>query len=179
MNSELESKRLSGVPINSAHFGELRLLHSDPKVMATLSADGRPLAEADTRAWIESAVDHWRRRGYGIWIFFEQPSGEFVGYCGIKDTVVEGSDESELLYALRPRFWRNGMATEMAALVLGFAFEQARISNAIAFTLPTNRGSRRVMEKSGFIYERNIIHAGLPHVLYRRSTTDLALHRSK
>jgi hypothetical protein len=25
-----------------------------------------------------------------------------------------------------------------------------------------------VMEKAGFEYERDIVHAGLPHVLYRR-----------
>ena len=37
----------------------------------------------------------------------------------------------------------------------------------IAFTLPDNLASRRVMEKAGFAYEREILHAGLPHVLYR------------
>jgi RimJ/RimL family protein N-acetyltransferase len=179
MDRQLESKRLSGVPIELAHFDQLRVLHIDPKVMATLSADGHPLAEADTRTWIESAVDHWKRRGFGIWIFSEQSSGEFVGYCGIKETVVEGSDETELLYAVRTRFWRDGMATEMAALVLAFAFEQSRISKVVAFTLPTNRGSRRVMEKSGFIYQRDIVHAGLPHVLYRASLADFTANRTK
>src|SRR5260370_13849461 len=111
MERRLRSKRLSGVPIELAIFDELRVLHTDPKVMATLSADGHPLAEADTRTWVQSAVDHCRRRGYGIWIFSEQLGGEFVGYCGIKETVVEGSDETELLYAVRPRFCRDGIAT--------------------------------------------------------------------
>jgi RimJ/RimL family protein N-acetyltransferase len=37
----------------------------------------------------------------------------------------------------------------------------------VAFTLPTNTGSRRVMEKLGFHYEREISRAGLAHVLYR------------
>ena len=37
----------------------------------------------------------------------------------------------------------------------------------VAFTLTTNGASRRVMEKLGFRFERDIIHAGLPHVLYR------------
>ncbi len=35
-------------------------------------------------------------------------------------------------------------------------------------TLPDNLASRRVMGKAGFAYEREIEHAGLPHVLYRR-----------
>ena len=37
----------------------------------------------------------------------------------------------------------------------------------VCFTLPTNRASQRVMEKVGFVYERDITHANLPHVLYR------------
>lgn len=37
----------------------------------------------------------------------------------------------------------------------------------VAFTLPHNAASRRVMEKAGFAYERDTEHAGLPHVLYR------------
>ena len=34
-------------------------------------------------------------------------------------------------------------------------------------TLPTNEGSRRVMAKAGFTYDRDIVHWDLPHVLYR------------
>ena len=41
------------------------------------------------------------------------------------------------------------------------------LEEIIAFTLPDNVGSRRVMEKSGFTYERDIVHAGVPHLLFR------------
>ena len=37
----------------------------------------------------------------------------------------------------------------------------------MALTLPHNAASRRVMEKVGFGYDRDIVHAGLAHVLYR------------
>jgi RimJ/RimL family protein N-acetyltransferase len=37
----------------------------------------------------------------------------------------------------------------------------------VAITLATNRASQRVMEKAGLTYERELIYAGLPHVLYR------------
>jgi ribosomal-protein-alanine N-acetyltransferase len=46
------------------------------------------------------------------------------------------------------------------------AFGPLGLDRLVAFTLPDNVASRRVMEKSGFIYERHIEHAGLPHVLY-------------
>jgi len=37
----------------------------------------------------------------------------------------------------------------------------------VCLTQPHNVGSRRVMEKAGFTYEREFLRAGLPHVLYR------------
>ncbi len=41
------------------------------------------------------------------------------------------------------------------------------LSEVVSYTLPHNAASRRVMEKLGFSYEREIVHADLPHVLYR------------
>ena len=55
------------------------------------------------------------------------------------------------------------MAREVAALGLG----RLGLAGLVARTLPTNRASRRVMEKAGFGYERDTVHARLPHVLYR------------
>jgi hypothetical protein len=44
--------------------------------------------------------------------------------------------------------------------------------SALQWLAPGNVASRRVMEKSGFSYEREFVEAGeevgLPHVLYRR-----------
>jgi [ribosomal protein S5]-alanine N-acetyltransferase len=72
-----------------------------------------------------------------------------------------------------PERWGQGFATELAHECVEVGFEQLGLLEIIAFTQPDNVASRRVMEKSGFEYERDIIHAGLPHVLYRRrrSTT--------
>ncbi|MGH2968657.1 MAG: GNAT family N-acetyltransferase [Solirubrobacteraceae bacterium] len=62
----------------------------------------------------------------------------------------------------------EGFATELGAASVRHAFEQLALDVVVAFTLPDNRASRRVMEKLGFEFERDIEHAGLPHVLYRR-----------
>jgi RimJ/RimL family protein N-acetyltransferase len=52
---------------------------------------------------------------------------------------------------------------------LRLAFEELALDDIVAYTMPDNRASRRVMEKLGFGFERDIVHAELPHVLYRRS----------
>ena len=49
---------------------------------------------------------------------------------------------------------RPGSIDELASLGL---------DSIIGFTLPHNQGSRRVLEKAGFVYERDVVHAELLH----------------
>lgn len=52
---------------------------------------------------------------------------------------------------------------------LELGFEHLELPSLVAFTLPTNVRSRRVMEKLGFTFERDIVWSEQPHVLYRLS----------
>jgi [ribosomal protein S5]-alanine N-acetyltransferase len=67
---------------------------------------------------------------------------------------------------LMSEHWGQGLATEMSRSIVTLAFDQLGLSDVVCFTLTTNLASRRVMEKTGFTYERDVIHANLPHVLY-------------
>ncbi len=134
--------------------------------MATLSADGKPFSEDQTRAFLDRAADHWKSHGFGLWCIRDKASGNFVGYGGVKHAEVEGRDEIELAYAITFDNWRKGFATEISRASLDHAFNTLHLAHVVAFTLPHNKGSRGVMENCGFTYQRNITHANLPHVLY-------------
>ena len=73
----------------------------------------------------------------------------------------------ELLYGLVADAWGRGLASELARESLRVAFAELSLPELVAFTLPDNLRSRAVMERAGFRYERDVLHAGLPHVLYR------------
>ncbi|MGD1026249.1 GNAT family N-acetyltransferase [Candidatus Binatus soli] len=164
--NEVNTRRLIGTPAVPGDFADIRILHADPRVMATLSADGNTFSEVQTRAFLKNAAEHWKLHGFGLGVFREQVSGEFVGYGGIKHAVVEGRDEIELAYAIRSDNWGIGLATEISIAALKLGFNVMRLERIVAFTLPHNRASRGVMEHCGFTYQRDIVHAGLPHVLY-------------
>ena len=87
-----------------------------------------------------------------------------------------GGDEVELAYALRSEYWGRGLATELARAAVAVGFERLGLREIVAFTLPTNRASWRVMEKTGFEYERDFVHRGLPHVIYRRPASRWRSH---
>ncbi|WP_375769796.1 GNAT family N-acetyltransferase [Archangium gephyra] len=150
-------------------FPEWCQLLQDPRVAATL---GGPRSEARLRRDFDVALEHWARYGFGVWMFRDPADGRLIGRCGLRHAEVEGHAERELLYALRFESWGQGLATEMAAASLEVGLERLGLEDVVAFTLTTNSASRRVMEKVGMRYERDITHADLPHVLFRLTAAE-------
>ena len=167
MEDSVESfrtSRLVAARLRADDWAPLFRLHRDRRVMATLGGLQDP---EQTRSALRQHIDHWERHGFGLWAFRQRSTNAFVGRAGLRHVEVGGAAEIELAYALRAEFWRRGLATEMAAAILERAFGALGLSNLVAFTLTSNRASRRVVEKLGFRYERHVLHAGLPHVLTR------------
>ena len=156
--------RLLAERLSEGDLADIRRMHRDPRVMATL---GGLRSDEETARYLRDNLDHWDRYGYGIWALRDRTDGRFVGRAGLRNTHVGGEDEVELAYALVADYWNKGLATEMARAILKVAFEDLGLTDVVCFTLPTNGASRRVMEKAGFEYERDVVHAGLPRVLYR------------
>ena len=53
-------------------------------------------------------------------------------------------------YSVLPEFWGQGIGTELAALLVEFAFGTLAAAEVRATTLDVNRASARVLEKLGF-----------------------------
>ena len=160
----LTTHRLFAERLRFKHLNELHCMHQYPQVMATL---GGVRYDEETRLFIINNLNHWQHYGFGLWVFRDKINNHFVGRAGLRNTDVEGKDEVELAYALIPKFWAKGLATEMGEEILKIGFEILRLPEIVCFTLTTNQASQRVMEKLGFKYEREIIHANLPHLFYR------------
>jgi RimJ/RimL family protein N-acetyltransferase len=164
----VETERLLLERHTLADAAELSELLRDPRVARTLSPNGLPPGEREVISALRSKVEHWDRYGFGFWMIRDRVTGEMVGRGGLQHTFVGGADEVEVGWAIIPKRWGQGLATELAMAAVGVARDQLRLASIVAFTLPQNVASRRVMEKAGFVYEREITHVGLPHVLYRR-----------
>jgi ribosomal-protein-alanine N-acetyltransferase len=144
-------------------------MHQDPVVMATLGGVWDP---AGTGAFFARILEHWTQHGFGWWTVLDLPSGRFAGRGGLRRAEVAGRHEVEVGYALKPEFWGRGLATELALASVEAAFQMLGLQALVCFTLRTNRASRRVMEKVGFRFEREGLHAGLPHVFCRLTAAE-------
>ena len=163
----VETPRLICERLRMEHLPEISPLLRDPRVAEWLWPHGEP-TEEDLSDGTRQKEEHWERYGFGIWLLRDIHTTEAVGWGGLQWTYIADLGEVEAAWAIKPDCWGQGLATELAQASISSAFETLGLLEIIAFTLPHNRASRRVMEKTGFVYEREIVHALLPHVLYRR-----------
>jgi len=165
-SSSFSTPRLVAERIEQRHFDELRMLDGDPEVMKTLG--GAVLAPEETSEALERNLARWRDHGYGMWMFYLADAHEFVGRGTLQHFTLDGNEIVELGYALRPTYWNQGYAPEMTGAMLQIGFEQLGMTEIYALTLPENRKSQRVMQKSGLTYQRDFIYREKwPSVLYR------------
>lgn len=79
--------------------------------------------------------------------------GEAVGGFGF----VPGNDverfSAEVGYWLGEDYWGRGIATEGLKLLAAYAFAERNLLRLFALPLADNAGSRRVLEKAGFVLE--------------------------
>jgi RimJ/RimL family protein N-acetyltransferase len=167
---EVTTARLAGRRVVPADADAAARLYGDPRVARTLRPAGvaGPFTRAESDAALARHVAHWARDGFGPWVWSVE--GDAIAIGGLARTHVAGDCAVEVLYAVVPEWWGRGIATEIARESVRVAFEDLGLTELVCFTMTTNLASRRAMEKAGFVVEREIEHAGLPHVLARLSS---------
>jgi ribosomal-protein-alanine N-acetyltransferase len=156
---------MRGERLGPQHQAASELIFGDPRVGATMGGVMTPEQVTEELALI---AQDWEREGLGYWMFFDAETGVPVARGGLSPTEFDGRPEIEVGWTVAPDRWGEGLATELGAAALEVAAELG-LDDIVAFTLPGNAPSRRVMEKLGFVYEKTAPYKVYgDHVLYRR-----------
>jgi RimJ/RimL family protein N-acetyltransferase len=139
-------------------------MHQDPEQMALL---GGVRTSAQTEEYMCKNLAHWDRYGFGTWVLSELASGLVAGRALLRHVTVAEADEVEVGYSLYPHYWGKGLATEITRACLTHARDKLSFASVVALTLPVNQRSQRVMTKAGMLFERDVLHDGQQHVLFR------------
>ena len=124
---------------------------SDPRVtryFGTVPMSALDEAERRVAGFQASFQD---RRGIR-WAIVLRETGEYIGSCGYWRLIPEHL-RAEIGYELAPECWGQGLMTEAIGAVLGFGFTTMGLHSVEAQIHPENTGSRRVLEKLGFVQE--------------------------
>ena len=152
------------------------LKEADPQVMAFFPST---LNKSESDAVIAICEGLMAERGWGVWAVEALETQAFIGFVGlhIPRDDLPPSPCVEILWRLAPAYWGQGYATEAANAALQVGFEQLGLREIVAFTVPTNKRSRAVMERLGMTDTgKNFNHPKMPissplreHCLYQIS----------
>lgn len=172
----LETERLLLRPWHEADLGPFAALNADRQVMRRL---GGPLGPAASDA-LAARLDSFARHGLGHWAVErkDRPGRPFIGAIGL---LVPSFDAAftpcvEIGWRLAADHHGAGLASEGARAALAHAFDAIGLDEVVAFTVPANTASRRVMDRigmrrdAGADFEHPKFPPGHPlrrHLLYR------------
>ncbi|KAA3633549.1 MAG: N-acetyltransferase [Proteobacteria bacterium] len=160
MKLNLETPRLALIPLTAGDLDLAIELFTDEAVT-------RYVGDVKSRADIEREMTDYVRRGaggcIGIWCIQRREDGEKLGTAVLLPMPVDKEDtdwslvvpdrfpdaDVEIGYLLKRAAWGMGYATEAAARLLRFAFEETPLDRVVAVTDPDNHASRRVLRKIG------------------------------
>ena len=175
MIPELRTKRLVLRAWRERDLEPFAALNGDPRVMEHLPAV-LSRAESDAAAALTRA--HFDQHGFGYWAVEVVGGASFIGFAGLARPRFEAPFTPcvEIGWRLAAEHWGRGYATEAARAALRFAFDDLALDEVLAWTVPTNQRSRRVMDKLGMRQDPagDFDHPRLPeghplrrHVIYR------------
>ena len=160
----LETERLILRPPCRADIPELFEFLGDPVAMQHTHSD-KTLRECQRRV----LVHEWRRRrdSCAPWVVIRREDDRIIGWGGLYEDPFDPGWDFEVGYYFRPEVWGNGYASELVNAALGIADKQLKLSEVWAMAHPQNGGSRRVLEKAGFVFARNLQDRN--RLLFRRA----------
>ncbi|MGD9616912.1 MAG: GNAT family N-acetyltransferase [Alphaproteobacteria bacterium] len=118
-------------------------MSADPAVMRWLPPPA-PDAIARMRA-------HWKEHGFGRFAVELPGKAAFIGVVGLSHVPPElpFAPAVEIAWRLLPAYWGQGYATEAAQAAIEDGFGRLGLAEIVAFTVPANTASRRVMARLG------------------------------
>ncbi len=155
---KIETPRLIILPPSERYFDHLCQLESNPEVMRYISK-GKPRSKEKTRTIMNKIIHHYNEHGFSLGAIFNKESGEYIGrggliYLELNDT----QPDIEVGYALFPRYWGKGYATEVAKACVDWGFKYLNVDRLVGIINPKNHASRRVLEKAGMILKCDRIY---------------------
>ncbi len=152
---ELVTSRLLLREFSESDLDAVHVYAADPEV--TRFMDWGPNSPADTAAFLAEVGREVRvvpRSAYTLAVVV-RATGDLVGAVHLEKTS-SGHRRGEMGYVLARAHWRRGYATEAAATILRFGFDEVDLHKITATCDPDNVSSARVLEKIGMHYEGHL-----------------------
>lgn len=166
----LETERLLLRPLEERDLDEFAAIMADAEVVRYLG--GEPVGRDDAWRFMATILGHEVLRGWSNNAVVEKASGRLLGRCGLWEP--EGWPGTEIGWVLARSAWGSGYATEAAVAWRDWAFAELDVDDLISVIHVDNERSKRVAERIGHRYLRDLEVRGFPCAIYGQTRPELA-----
>ncbi|MCJ8338195.1 MAG: GNAT family N-acetyltransferase [Pseudomonadales bacterium] len=156
-NPSLHSDRFTLIPIRDTadSNGHLIEMMQDEKVQRYITGS------AFTDQQVVDGLERFHRlnnvNGQGFWLIYDS-ADNCVGMCLLKPMPTrEETGNIETGYWLKPAYWGQGIAAEVAARLIEYAFEDLQLPRVTAVVDEQNIASAKSLLRAGLLREGTII----------------------
>ena len=157
----LNSNRLLIGHFERSDLEQWFLIESDPEVRKYI-LDGSVLNREQSLAYIVKNIDSYAKFNFGRYTLREKKSLRLIGMCGFLKTEM-GIDFG---YRLSKDMWGCGLGFEAASAVLNYGVASIGLKHCVAGVMPDNLASIKILDKLGFVYQKDVIFDGLTYHKY-------------
>ena len=157
-NLHIETERLLLRPFNEGDIDVAYKMNLDTKVNK-YTGDGGVVSKSEIKRRItKDVMGDYNKYGYGRLAVEIKSTNQFIGFCGLK--YLDDLQVVDLGFRFMSQYWGKGYATESSRAAIRFGFKKLKLNDIYAFVLNENVNSIHVLEKLGFVYEKQIIDLG-------------------
>ena len=148
---DLTTERLKLTKMSVAHAADMFEYASDPLVTKYLLWAPHETRE-QTKQYLRQIQTSYHNGSFYDWAIILRDSRKMVGTCGFVKFDVP-NNLTEVGYVINPNYWGMGIAAEALTAVIGFGFNDLRLTRIQGRFIRGNEASLRVMEKVGMRFE--------------------------
>ncbi len=147
-----ETERLAVRHFTAGDAEDFFRFNSHPEVMRYI----RPVKNRESAAAFLAKNLNLYLPGSCLGRFFvaEKTTGQFIGSFSL--LYMSLADDIHIGYGLMPEYWGQGYALELLKAGVLYFFSNSLRNSLYAITEPANTASRKVLEKAGFLFSRQI-----------------------
>lgn len=133
-------------------------MRSNPEMIEYLDAKV-DIAIDETITYITNMIDGINHNKWFLWVILDKMTQQVLGTICIWN-FNESKTSAEIGYGLIPHYQHQGYMREVLTCVTKFAFEELKLLEANICTEKDNLSSRRLAEKCGYHYVKEVMELG-------------------
>ena len=115
---------------------------------------------------LEADLDHWHRKGFGMWLLERRENRAIVGGCGIAHP--DDWPSHELTWWLMPEQRGKGYASEASRAAIAFGYDTLSWPSVETHMRDENLPARRLAERlGGEVVRRDVFPDGVARDVFR------------